>query len=109
MNDMEVARLNNPRHTGAARTIREALRLAREPLSVYRLHLITGLKPKAVKYSLSRMITGTGGIVSQRGPHGTVYTLYKSPEKKDNATKGEFAVAGRIEIPQYRWGASRLG
>jgi len=107
---METARLNNPRHTGIARRIREALRQSSESLSVYGLHLATGLKPKQIRSSISTMICESGSIVSSKGLKGEVrYEIYKPPGKVSEPVAGEeFRIAGRITIPQYRYGGSRL-
>lgn len=105
----EQAKFNCPQHTGIAAEIRAALERAGEPLSVYKLFLATGILPKKIKSSIGTMIGRTGGVVSLSGPNGIVYALLKPKSAPTPNPSRPGQIAGRITIPQYRWGATRLG
>lgn len=101
----QKARYNCPTHIGAAQIIREALRIAGEPLSLYKITLATGLKTETAKRSISDMCSCSGGVVSLRGPKGVrYYALYKAPPAPSRPIAGEeFKVAGKIsEVCTYR-------
>jgi hypothetical protein len=101
------ARMNCPNHTGAADKIRDALRHAAGPLSVYKLHLATGLENDQVRRVLTQLMNG-GGVVSLPGIKARVYSLYaRAPREKHHTGSGQ--IAGPITIPQQRWGSTRLG
>jgi len=108
--EFERARMNNPRHTGAADKIREALRWSTQPMSAYRIQLATGLKCEQVRKSLTQLING-GGVVSLAGPKSRVYALYARTHAahEEPRSSGSGQIAGRITINQYRWGSTRLG
>ena len=97
-----------PNHTGATQAIREALERSPEPLSSYKLHLATGIKPEKIRGALSQMVNRTGSVVPIKGPRGTVYTLYVPRKPRPPADGGSGQVAGRIEYPGYVYGASRI-
>ena len=106
---METARANCPQHTGTTEKIRGALRHSAGPLSVYKLHLATGLEIRVIRKALKQMMSRTGGVVSLPGPKAMAYALYTPPGKVSEPVAGEeFRIAGRITIPQYRYGGSRL-
>lgn len=92
--------------SGHPELILRAIRRAGKPLSVYALKLATGLREVQIRSAIGGMLTGSGGIVSKRGPKGCVYDIYRAPAEKAAATKP--TVAGRITVPQFRWGATRL-
>jgi hypothetical protein len=96
---------NRPLTTvGGAEKIRAAIRRARKPLSFGKLKIETGLSAVQLRSAIAGMMVGSGGLVSRRTPAGVVYDIYRA-ESRDEARPG---VAGRITIPQFRWGASRL-
>lgn len=101
----ESARAACPAHTGVTQQIRDALARAPGPLSVYKIHLATGIKPDKIRSALGQLVNRTGSVVSLPGPKSAVYALYeKRPKKKPETGK----VAGRITYPQYRYGSTRL-
>ena len=104
---MNRARLKHPRHTGLSRAIREELARRGEPMSVYKLQLALCIKhAEPIRAALSHLIGGTGGVVSIVGPKGVCsYTIYTPPK----LSGGSGNIAGRITIPSYRWGSTRLG
>jgi hypothetical protein len=106
-NNYAKARFNCPEHSGATERIREALKRAREPMSVHGLQCATGLAVDKIRSCLADMVKRTGGVVSSQGKKGTVYALYSPAVAR--VADGMDHRAGRITIPQYRWGASRLG
>lgn len=102
-----AARMNCPNHTGAADKIRDALRHAAGPLSVYKLHLATSLDTAVIRRVLTQLMNG-GGVVSLPGIKARVYSLYaRVPREKHHSGSGQ--VAGRITIPQFNWKGTRLG
>lgn len=75
---------------------------AKEPLSVEEIKAATGLTRQQALNAAAHLAF-MGKVCSVRDWHGAKYSVKKniSPNKEN--------VAGRIEIPQYRWGATRLG
>lgn len=83
----------------------------------YRLNYQTGLKAKDVTASVDRLLAqgkiielGTAkelGISNVRG--NVVMIGLPGAKKVERKTKGSGQIAGRITIPQYRYGSTRLG
>lgn len=71
-----AARKANPHHDGTAQAIRDALARSPEPLSRYKLSLVTGIAPEKLAWSLTQMVSRVGSVVSLPGPKGIVYTLH---------------------------------
>lgn len=110
LRSQRTAAANCPNHTGVTQAIRDALAQAGEPLSVYKIHLATGIAPEKIRGMLSQMVNRTGGVMSLPGPRGTVaYTLYSTARSASPKDGGSGKIAGRIEYPGYVYGASRLG
>ena len=106
---LSIARLRCRNHSGIAQTIRDALGRSDKPLSVHKLHVITGIRQEKILRALTTMISRTGGIVALKGSWGTVYTLYGREPNPVQESKGSGQIAGPITIPQNRWGGTRLG
>lgn len=103
----ESSRAACPAHTGVTQQIREALARAPGPLSVYKIHLATGIKPDKVRSMISQMVNRTGSVVSLKGPKGIVYTLYERRPDKHRAPSTSGRRAAPITIGRgFRWGAS---
>jgi hypothetical protein len=97
------ARTRCPTHDGSSQAIRDALVRAGEPLSVYKLHLATGIEVEKIKSAVSQMVGRTGSIVSMPGPKGTVYALYGQYRKaRETQPSGSGCVAEYREHPQFR-------
>lgn len=98
----------HPAHTGVTQAIRDALARSPEPLSVYKIHLATGIKPEKIRSAIGQMVTRTGSIVCIKGdgPRSVTYALY---ERRPKPARESGNVAGRIVYPGYVYGASRLG
>lgn len=96
--------------------------LRRGPLSAYKLKVATGWAYYTARDVL-RLMFDAGDVVEvdrqkrgsseAEGPKGRIYALVeraeqdrKRLEKKPARYKG--IPAGRIEIPQFRWGSTRL-
>lgn len=93
----------NRLHDGTARQIREALALSTVPLSVWGIHLATGIPVEKVRASLSTSLQTAGKIVSTRGDHGIVYSLYRPPARPKTQS-GSGRIAAKIEIGRgMRW------
>lgn len=107
MTTLSAARLKSPAHKGYGRMVRAELERSGE-LSVYKLHLATGLDPAQIHSALTSMMAA-GGVVSRRVKRSrgmiALYSLYKPPAPQ--RTRGQ--VAGPITIPQYNWAGTRLG
>jgi len=105
---MRAAAAHNPKHTGAARMIREALHEAGDKMSVNAISFKTGLSVTQVKNSIVGMMSagGSGGIVRTRGTNGVIYyEEFKAAAPKVEA--GSARKAGRITIGRgARWGAA---
>lgn len=71
------ARKNCPAHTGVTQDIRHALQRAGEPVSAYKLSLLTGRKPEQIKNALIQSCCKTGGIKQLLGPKCVLYALYE--------------------------------
>jgi hypothetical protein len=80
-------------------------------LSVYKLFLATGIPTPAIRAALRRLTSVNGGVVSLPGPKGTVYCLTRHAPQPERVVKapGPYAIAGKITIPGYRYGSTRLG
>jgi len=113
VNSYVRGRKNCPTHTGAAEEVRAALVRVGKRLSIYSLHIATGLKPKQVKRAVAGMLFKSGGLVQEQGINGVMYyRLYEAPAPAVTPapTPGEeFKWPTRPTYPQYRWGSSRLG
>jgi hypothetical protein len=113
VNSYARGRKNCPKHTGAAEEVRAALKRVGKPLSIYSLHIATGLKPKQVKRAVSGMLFRGGGLVQEQGVNGVMYyRLYEAPAPAVTPTPAsgeEFKWPTRPTYPQYRWGSTRLG
>ena len=108
MTSLAEARLNNPHHTGMSRYIYDELKRA-GPCSVYKLELSTGLKCTIIKRALQKL-TQAGKVVTFYGPKNVwYYKIYEAPVKVESVAGDEYRIAGRITIPQNRWGGTRLG
>ena len=105
---MNRARLKHPRHTGLSRAIREELARSKGPMSVYKLQVALSIKhAETVRAALTHLISNSGGVISMPGPKKGVryYSIYTPPKP----SSGSGNIAGRITIPSYRWGSTRLG
>lgn len=97
---MAASRAACRNHTGVAQAIREALRQAKEPMSCDRIASAIGRKPEKVKAAIATLIAVTGTIVSSRGPHGVVYSLYQPPQRAEIEKPN---IAGPKVIRGYLW------
>lgn len=106
--DMKLARDKNPNHTGMTRYIYQELERM-GPSSIYKLVLSTGLKIVIIKHALEKL-TLKGKVVCFKGPKNVwYYKIYEAPVKVESVAGDEYRIAGRITIPQYRYGGTRLG
>ena len=79
-------------------------------MSSYALMLTTGLTLAQVKAALTRLVCRSGGVVAVRGDSTTLYKLYQKTKPKPEPIAGdEYKIAGKITIPQFRYGGTRLG
>lgn len=106
---MARARSRCPQYRGYADLVRDALVRIGERASPYKLTLACGLSLEQVRRGLQSLMS-SGGIVSEKDKNGvTYYSIWKPKPKATSIEKGPYAIAGRITIPQYRYGGTRLG
>lgn len=99
---MEIRRPKNQPHT--AEIVRAALKEAGRPMSVYELHLATGMKATRIKSALQGLTWSTGGVVCKREGGAYRYSIYVAPKPKTESGSGQ--IAGTITIGRgYMWGA----
>ena len=107
---MTRSRMNCPTHTGAARSVREVLAMSKEPMSVERLSMATGLRRERIKSALSQMVAITGAVIPVRTPSGIAYTLFKAAQEAPTTTpKHNGHKAGRITIGRGSVWGGRVG
>ena len=103
---MRAAAARNPKHTGAARMIREALQEAGHKMSINAISFATGLSTSQVKNAIGGIMGagGVGGIVRAQGSNGvTYYEAWKPAARKpEQGNRAAPITIGR----GTRWGAS---